>query len=271
MKKAGVIGHPISHSKSPLIHGYWLKKYGIEGIYSAYDIPSESLAEGVNRLIEDGLVGFNVTLPHKQKMLFLCQRLTKSATQIGAVNTVFLNEKGEMVGDNTDAYGFCENLQNLYPDFDWKGKTVAVIGAGGAARAVLYALREKKVGQIRLTNRTKNSADNLGQMYQADVIAWDKKDSIVPDADLIINTTSLGMKGQPPLEIDLSGVTNQTLVYDIVYNPLHTQFLQQARNLGAKTVTGIGMLIHQARPAFQTWFGVMPVVDEEVNKILMPE
>lgn len=269
MLKAGVIGHPISHSKSPLIHGYWLELYGINGEYKTYDIAAENLERGINDLIADGLKGFNVTLPHKQNIMTLCDSLSDEAQAIGAVNTVSVTESGGLYGHNTDAFGFSQNLIETIPDFGWSQKIVTVIGSGGAARAVLYALHKNNCSEIRITNRTRESAEKIGLPYDAKIYDWDKHDEACQNAHLIINTTSLGMKGQPELEINLSGIAKNAVVYDIVYHPLETALLKQARQKGANCVTGIGMLLHQARPGFQTWFGTYPEVTETLRNSLL--
>lgn len=269
MIRAGVIGYPISHSKSPYIHGYWLKKYGIDGEYKAYEIRPETLETDIHDLVHAGVSGFNVTLPHKQNMMRLCQTLTDEARLIGAVNTVTVLKNGDLHGDNTDAFGFTQNLEKTIPGFDWTKKTATVIGAGGAARAVLYALSQKAVPEVRITNRTQESAENLARLYHATPFEWKDRDKSVSGADLIINTTSLGMKGQNPLDIDLSGIQESTVVYDIVYTPLITPFLHQAQNEGARIVTGIGMLLHQARPGFHAWFGQTPTVTDELENLIL--
>jgi shikimate dehydrogenase len=269
MIKAGVIGHPISHSKSPLIHGYWLKQYGIEGEYKTYDIDPAALETGVRGLVDAGLVGFNVTLPHKQNIIPLCKTLSNDARSIGAVNTVTVLKNGDLHGHNTDAFGFARNLKVAVPDFDWENATATVIGAGGAARAILYALQQHGIINIRITNRTIESAQNLAALYQAKVIDWDDRNASVRDADLIINTTSLGMKGQNSLDIDLSGINGNAVVYDIVYTPLMTPLLQQAEEKHVRIVTGVGMLLHQARPGFEAWFGHFPDVTPELESLIL--
>lgn len=269
MIKAGVIGHPIAHSKSPSIHGYWLNQYGIEGEYKAYDIAPAELESGVRRLVDAGLVGFNVTLPHKQSIMKLCKTLSDDARLIGAVNTVSVSKNGDLHGHNTDAFGFAQNLKVAVPDFDWKNATATVIGAGGAARAVLYALHQQGVPAIRITNRTRESAEQLAAHYHAQVVDWDDRNAAVRDADLIVNTTSLGMTGQPSLDIDLSDINGNAVVYDIVYTPLMTDLLQQAEEQRVRFVTGIGMLLHQARPGFELWFGHFPDVTPELESLIL--
>jgi shikimate dehydrogenase len=258
--KAGVIGHPISHSKSPLIHGAWLKQYAIDGEYKAYDIPSDDFENHIKRLVQDGLKGFNVTLPYKQKILSLCADLSDGARAIGAVNTVTIDDNGLLHGHNTDAFGFTANLEETFENFDWTKYPATVIGAGGAARAILYALQSKNVPEIRITNRTYSAADNLASLYNAKPFEWDNRNKAIQGAGLVINTTSLGMIGGDALDIDLNGAINDAIIYDIVYTPLITPLLEQARQKRLRTVTGIGMLLHQARPAFNLWYGIMPEI-----------
>lgn len=272
MKKACLIGHPVTHSKSPLIHNYWLRNYGIEGDYQALDVSSENLRDEVMRLRDEGFAGFNVTLPHKQAVRDLCTTLDQEAEKIGAVNTVVFSPSGEIEGRNTDAFGFLQNAILTQPQFfalHGQDLGAAVIGAGGAARAVLFALRRLGLTDIRLTNRTLASAEALGAEFSARVYAWEDRVRATAGARLLINTTSLGMKSFPPLDLDLRYLTDDALVYDIVYAPLRTPLLQQAEARGLLTVTGIGMLLHQARPAFQAWFGVMPAVTPELQDMVL--
>lgn len=269
MKRAGVIGHPIAHSKSPRIHGYWLEKHGIAGEYKAYDVHPHQLKDEVMRLRDEGLAGFNVTLPHKQNVMEYCTTLNDEAQRIGAVNTIVFYPNGEIEGRNTDAFGFMQNATESHPDFKWQDAPALVLGAGGAARAILYALKRAGVPEIRLTNRTIETAEALADEFGCTVHEWDEREAAVEGAGAVINTTSLGMTGQPPLDIDLSPIEAGALVYDIVYAPLMTPLLRQAEAKDCRVVTGIGMLLHQARPGFQAWFGVMPDVDDVLrNKVL---
>lgn len=269
MIKAGVIGHPISHSRSPRIHGYWLGKFAIDGEYKAYDIAPDDLVDGFKRLIDQGLVGLNVTIPHKQHIMNLCHSLSDEAQKIGAVNTITISSDQRIHGHNTDAFGFAQNLIETIPEFDWANTIATVIGAGGAARAVLYALSQYGIPEIRIINRTIEHATELGLLYQAKAIEWDHRHHACATAQLVINTTSLGMKGQPDLDIDLSGISEDAIVYDIVYHPLHTPLLQQASQRKLRIVTGIGMLLHQARPGFQSWFGIYPDVPPELKEMIL--
>ena len=268
--KACVIGHPIAHSKSPLIHNHWLRQYGIEGSYKAIDIVPENLAEDIQSLIDGGYDGFNVTVPHKQAVMALCDMLDETAQKIGAVNTVVIKE-GKLHGKNTDAFGFIANIKTAQPDFIFKNKTAFVLGAGGAARAVIYGLLEEGIEKIILSNRTMEKARELQSMAPdaVDVVSWEERKQALKAADLLVNTTSLGMQGKPHLEMDLSALPKTAPVNDIVYAPLMTDLLQQAKDRGNPIVTGIGMLLHQARPAFEAWTGVLPEVTGELeSKVL---
>lgn len=272
MMKAGVIGHPIAHSKSPLIHQYWLRKYEIRGEYLAYDIPPENFLEEAKNLLDSGgLKGFNVTLPHKQTIMNLCTTLSNEAKAIGAVNTVIYHSSGDIEGRNTDAFGFMENARETIPYFDWSLGPVTVLGAGGAARAVIYALQKAGVCEIRATNRSWEKAKRLADDFGIKPYEWGMRNVALEESIALINTTSLGMKGQDALEIDLAPMNPSSLVYDIVYTPLETELLNQARSKKLQVITGIGMLLHQARPAFEAWFGVMPeVTDELKQRVLVP-
>jgi shikimate dehydrogenase len=271
--KAAVIGHPVKHSKSPLIHHYWIKKYGLQGSYEAIDLAPENLERGLKDLIKEGYTGFNFTVPHKEAVMKLCDSVDLNAQSIGAVNTVAVEGK-KLRGMNTDAYGFLTNITESTGGFSFGGKCAVVLGAGGAARAVIGGLMGAGIGKIILMNRTKGRALALasemdmatGIIHVAD---WESRDDIMHEADLLVNTTSLGMNGQLPLEIDLKKLSARALVNDIVYAPLETQLLKDARALGATTVSGIGMLLHQARPAFKAWFGVMPEVTDELQELVL--
>lgn len=265
-KKAGVIGWPISHSKSPLIHGHWLKKYNLEGCYEAIAIAPDDLPHEIARLKAEGFSGFNVTVPHKQAIMPLLDNISADAERIGAVNTVVISANGKLEGHNTDAFGFIENLKEGAKNFDFTKGPAIVLGAGGAARAVVYALVHAGVPEIRIVNRTQARAEDLAKAFpNTKACGWDELPKIMTDAALLINTTSLGMKGQPELEIDIAPLPIAALVHDIVYAPLQTKLLIAANEKGNPTVTGIGMLLHQARPAFEAWFGVLPDVDDDLR------
>lgn len=268
----GLIGHPVSHSKSPLIHNYWIEKYGLKGHYTAVDIAPEDLESGLRALIEKGFTGFNVTVPHKESMLRLCDHVEKSAATIGAVNTVYI-QSGKLHGFNTDAFGFVQNIKTAVPEFSFAGGPVVLLGAGGAARAVLYALTQEGTPQIYLTNRTRERAAELQKNFKDDgaieIIDWEKRAEILENAALLVNSTTLGMTGQAPLEMDLRALPQTALVNDLVYAPLKTNLLKRAAEKGCRTVDGIGMLLHQARPGFEKWYGVLPALDKTLEEIVL--
>jgi len=275
--KAGVIGSPIAHSLSPFIHNYWLDKYGINGQYDAIEVKTEDLLSFFKNMVKNGYSGVNVTLPHKETMLTLLQNCDPFAKFIGAVNTVIFREEG-LIGTNTDFLGFARNLKESAPEFDFtKGKAV-VIGAGGAARAVVFALASMGVPEIIITNRTKDKAETICNQLIESVdlpkdkilsIEWEKRDHALKDANLVVNTTSLGMVKQPALELDLSQLPVSSLVTDIVYNPLETDLLRHAKDRGNITVDGLGMLLHQAVPGFEAWFGKKPEVTTELRDYII--
>lgn len=267
MMKACVIGHPILHSKSPKIHSYWLMKNKMEGEYHRFDVKSDALKDKIQWLKDEGFKGFNVTIPHKEAILEYCDIVDETAQMIGAVNTVLI-QGDKLIGFNTDAYGFINNIKAVHEDFSFEGKSAVVLGSGGAAKAVLYGLIDEGVKEIILTNRTRKKADKLAAQF-GDVITvatWDKRHQILDKANLLVNTTSLGMEGQPLLDLKLEGIPQDAIVNDIVYSPLMTPLLEGAKILGNPYVTGIGMLLYQAQPAFKLWTDVLPEVDEGLIK-----
>ena len=268
--KAGVIGHPISHSKSPLIHQYWLSRYNLDGSYIAIDIGLKNLNSGVQNLVVEGFEGFNVTIPHKQDIINLCDEIDEKAKAIGAVNTVTI-KNGQLFGSNTDAFGFIENIKSNVPNFVFKGKTAFVLGAGGAARAILYGLIDEGVQKIKLSNRSIEKAQALQETAPdvIEVVSWDTKEKALSDVDLLVNSTSLGMVGQPELLLNLDQLPTHALVNDIVYTPLITDLLNTAKLRGNLIVTGIGMLLHQARPSFKSWTDILPEVTQELEKDIL--
>lgn len=265
--RAGVIGYPVKHSKSPLIHRHWLETYRIDGDYTAIEIAPDRLAEKIHALAAEGFAGFNVTVPHKQAVMALCDHVDDTARAIGAVNTVKI-ENGVLSGTNTDAYGFIENIKRAAPSFSYVNGPAVVLGAGGAARAVIYGLLQEGVPDIRLTNRTQARAEELREMApgRIAVVPWEEKEDALAGAALLVNTTALGMTGQPPLDIGLEKLPRDALVTDIVYAPLTTDLLAAAAARGNPVVTGIGMLLHQARAGFELWFGVLPDVTEALER-----
>ncbi len=271
-KKLGVIGHPVSHSKSPLIHGTWIEALGLDASYKVIDISPAELSERLPQLMhEEGYTGLNVTIPHKEAMLDLCDEVDDIARAIGAVNTVFMRD-GKICGTNTDAYGIIQNIHFFDPDnpFDITKGAAVILGAGGAARATVYSLLEHGCPQIILTNRTRAKAETLAQMdKRITVIDWDARHQALEHANMLVNTTSLGMKGQPALEMNLDALPKDALVTDIVYAPLMTDLLKAAQARGNPVQTGIGMLLHQAAKSFHYWFGITPEVDAAlIQKVL---
>lgn len=271
--KAGVIGWPVAHSLSPTLHGYWLKEHHINGRYDRLAIPPEDLKSFLSGLKDHGLQGVNVTLPHKENACQLMDETSSFARRVQAVNTVIVRDDGSLFGDNTDGFGFIESLKSSAPTYDFANAPAVVLGAGGAARAILAALHDAGVPEIRLTNRTRQRAEDLVSQLDipVDLLDWPLAPDALSDAGLVINTTSLGLKGTPSgaLLNMARALPAKSLVTDIVYTPLITPFLQTARDRGAQTVDGLGMLLHQARPGFEAWFGVTPAVTPELRQALL--
>lgn len=258
LKIAGVAGWPVSHSLSPRLHNYWLKQLGIHGEYNAYEVRPEALPGFIESLRSmHGMRGCNLTLPHKEHAIALLDSVDALAQTVGAVNTI-IAEDGKLHGTNTDVYGFAENIR---PHMTGNGKAV-ILGAGGASRAVAKALLDLGFADIHITNRTRAKAEAvnaaLGGVLKIE--EWDMRSAVLKGADLLVNTTSLGLKGQPPLQLDLSALPKTALVTDIVYKPLLTPLLEWAQAHGNPTVDGLGMLIYQAVPGFTAWFGAPPDV-----------
>ncbi|MCG6113557.1 MAG: shikimate dehydrogenase [Mesorhizobium sp.] len=269
--KAFVVGHPITHSRSPLIHGHWLREYGLAGSYERVEIAPEAIASFLEGLASQGYAGGNVTLPHKEAAFAAVNRRDAAAEAIGAVNTVWL-ECGELHGSNTDAYGFAANLDEQAPK--WReGRRACVLGAGGAARAILYALVEAGYDNIRLVNRNTERAAALAARFGAKIqpLAWEQVDRALADADLLVNTTSLGMGGSAFPEIELGLIDRDAIVTDIVYSPLETPLLRRADAAGFATADGLGMLLHQAVPAFERFFGTRPAVTPELRQMIVDD
>lgn len=262
MKHACVIGWPVAHSRSPVIHRYWLKLYGLEGAYEQEAVRPEEIAEFLKTLGSHGYAGANVTLPHKEAALAAADRADQAATTIGAANTLWLDAKGLLHASNTDAYGFMTHLAQEAPDWNKGKRPVMVLGAGGAARAILQGLIEAGASKILLANRTGDRAKVLAQSFgpRVSVVPWEDRSKALAGCGLLVNTTSLGMTGKPPLDINLSALPLDAIVADIVYSPLETPLLAAAVGRGNRTVDGLGMLLHQAVPGFERWFGVRPEV-----------
>jgi len=265
LKAACVIGWPVGHSRSPLIHNYWIKQHGLDAEYRREAVPPEQFKDFITHLAARGYVGANVTVPHKQAALAVSEP-DERARAVGAVNTLWL-DGGRLRSTNTDVEGFIGNLDATAPGWDRGLQSALVLGAGGAARAVVFGLLERGIGRILLVNRTaERAAALLTQFGDRVVLArWSDLDELVAEARLLVNTTSLGMAGQPPLTIDLARLSPDAVVSDLVYAPLETALLAAARSRGLRAVDGLGMLLHQAGGGFQRWFGVRPQVTEALR------
>jgi shikimate dehydrogenase len=267
--RACVAGWPVDHSRSPLIHSYWLRKLGIDGLYGKTAVPPgqfAAFAEGIGR---DGLVGANVTIPHKEAAFAACDWVSANAADLGAVNTLW-RANGKLCGDNTDVAGFLDNLDEQAPEWRSETRCAIVLGAGGAARAIVRGLVSAHVDRIVIVNRTLDRADRLASQYGDDALSapWTALPELLAGADLLVNTSSLGMAGQPALDIDLAPLHARAIVADIVYIPLETPLLAAARSRGLRIVEGLGMLLHQAAPGFERWFGVRPLVTPELRALI---
>ena len=268
---AGVLGNPIAQSKSPKLHRHWLSKYGLRGDYVPLHVTEANLETVVRTMPKMGFVGANVTLPHKIAVMQLADKITDRATLIGAANTLTFKEDGKIIADNTDGYGFMANLKQNAPDWDPTSGPAVLLGAGGAARAIIVALADAGVTEILLTNRTRTKADALRAEFgtRIRVVDWVQAGNILEGAATVINSTSLGMTGNAALRVPLDGLTKGTLVTDIVYSPLRTRLLDEAEAAGCTVVDGLGMLLHQGVPGFERWFGVRPEVDDETRQAVL--
>ncbi|RIK86093.1 MAG: shikimate dehydrogenase [Hyphomicrobiales bacterium] len=269
--RAFVVGHPIAHSRSPLIHGFWLETLGIAGSYERLDVHPDAIDAFLRGLPRSGFVGGNVTIPHKQAAHRAADRLDAAAEAIGAANTLWL-EDGRLVAGNTDAHGFAASLDSQAPG--WRqARTALVLGAGGAARAVVFALKEAGFADIRLVNRTLARAQELADRFGPGVSAhgWDAAGELSADAGLVVNTSSLGMAGKDALPLDVSLLPGDAIVADIVYVPLETPLLAAARARGLVGVDGLGMLLHQAVPGFERWFGARPQVTPALRERIVAD
>ena len=270
---AAVLGHPINHSKSPKLHNYWLSLFNIDGYYIPLDIDPRNFENSIRALGGLGFVGANVTIPYKEKVLKIADKISDRAAIIGAANTLTFLQDGTIYADNTDGYGFLQNIKCKYNDWTAGEGTSVVFGAGGASRAILGALIEDGANEVILANRTRSRADQLRSDFGAKikVVDWMKVQNYLSDASTVINATSLGMDGKAELPIPLQGLKKNTLVTDIVYTPLNTPLLENAAKRGCRTVDGLGMLIHQAIPGFERWFGMKPDVSENLRKLLISQ
>ncbi len=268
---AGVIGWPVDHSRSPVLHNHWLARYDIDGAYIPLPVAPENLIAALRALSLLGLRGANVTLPHKQAAARVMDRLDPGAARLEAVNTVVVEPDGTLVGLNTDGFGFLEHMRSTFPAWQPDRGAALILGAGGASRSILAALAGVGVGKLRLSNRSEERARDTARVVDGpvEVIAWPDRHQGLLDAALLVNTTSLGMAGQPSLSIDLQSLPAHAIVADIVYTPLDTPLLQAARARGLAVLDGVGMLLHQARPGFAAWFGIEPRVDEALRQAVL--
>jgi shikimate dehydrogenase len=272
VRRACIVGHPVAHARSPVIHRYWLSEHKIDGDYAREDVPPERVDAFFASFAKSGYVGGNITLPHKQAAFRALARAEPVAAALKAVNTIWL-EGGRLAGTNTDVHGFLANFDEARPGWSDEAEQAVVLGAGGGARAVVYGLLQRGVDRVVVVNRTaaraQAIADELGERVTPapfdDLAAW------LQDADILVNATKLGMAGQPPLAIDLASMQEGATVYDIVYVPLETPLLAAARARGLQGIDGLGMLLHQAVPAFERWFGVRPAVSQGLREALLAD
>ena len=269
MLKACIIGYPVAHSRSPIIHRHWLATHAIDGSYIHEEVKPENFASFVKSMPHNGFVGGNVTIPHKTSLLSLAAHRTKEAEAAGAANTLWF-ENGQPCVDNTDIKGFLANLDAAVDGWDKQAETAVVLGAGGASRGIIYGLLQRGFSRIILSNRTYSASEALVKIFGKAVTAvhWRETERWLSDADLLVNTTSLGMIGQPPLELHLANLPAYAVVTDAVYVPLETPLLTQARLRGLRTVGGLGMLLHQAVPGFERWFGIQPCVTSHLTRLI---
>lgn len=271
VKLAGVIGQPIAHSRSPHLHGHWLKRYSISGHYIPMEVAQSDLKSVLETLPKMGFQGVNVTLPHKEAVIELADSVTDRASLIGAANTLTFTADGRIQADNTDGVGFLANIQDYVPEWSAKSGPCVVFGAGGASRAIIAALSQAGAPLIRVTNRTRARSDALKDHFGAkiEVVDWVQAGNVLGDASLLVNTTSLGMQGKSALRVPLDGLRPETVVTDIVYTPLETELLRTAKAAGCQTVDGLGMLLHQAAHGFERWFGTAPEVDMDLRQAVL--
>jgi shikimate dehydrogenase len=268
---AGVIGTPIAHSKSPKLHQHWLRRYGLQGHYIPMNILSADLEAAIEMMPKMGFVGVNVTIPHKEHILSVADLVSDRAAVMGSANTLIFRADGKVHADNTDGYGFLENLKQGAPDWDASSGPAAVIGAGGAARAVISSLIDAGCPEIRLSNRTKTRADGLRQEFgtKVEVVDWVMAGNMLDGATTVVNASSLGMTGASEMRVPLDALSSSAVVTDLVYAPLETPLLSYAKSIGCKTVDGLGMLLHQAVPGFERWFGLRPEVDDALRNAVL--
>ena len=267
---AGVMGWPVMHSRSPMMHNYWLKKHGLAGTYVPLAIRPEHLAAALRGLHPLGFAGVNVTIPHKQEAMKIVDEVDALARSIGAISCVVVRPDGSLAGTNNDCYGFIQAVQQEQPGWRVDAGPIVVIGAGGGSRAVCYGLAQEGAKEIRLVNRSSERAKAIAEAFGGPIRAlrWEQRNDALEDAATVVNTTSCGMVGQPPLDIKLDKLPKNALAADIVYIPLETPFLAAARKRGNRTINGLGMLLNQGRPAWKAWFGIEPEVTAELRAMV---
>ena len=267
---AGVMGWPVMHSRSPMLHNHWFRQYDLAGSYVPLAIRPEGLGAALRALHPLGFAGVNLTIPHKQQALTIVDEVDTVARSIGAISCVVVRPDGSLAGTNNDCWGFIENLRQEQPDWRADAGPIVVLGAGGGSRAVCYGLAQDGAREIRLVNRTlaraKGIADELGAPIEA--VPWEQRGDALEGAAMVVNATSLGMIGQPALDISLDKLPASAIAADIIYIPLETPFLAAARRRGNRTVNGLGMLLNQGRPAWKTWFGLEPDVTAELRRMI---
>ena len=267
---AGVMGWPVMHSRSPMLHNYWFKQHGLAGTYVPLAIRPEGLAGALRALHPLGFAGCNLTIPHKQEAMRIVDEVDKLAKSIGAISCVVVGPDGSLAGTNNDCYGFVHNIRHEQPGWRADSGPVVVIGAGGGSRAVCYGLAQEGAKEIRLVNRSFDRAKGIAGEFGGPIKAlpWDERHDALDGAAMVVNTTSCGMVGQPALDIRLDKLPKTALVSDIIYIPLETPFLAAARKRGNRTVNGLGMLLNQGRPAWKAWFGIEPEVTAELRAMI---
>jgi shikimate dehydrogenase len=270
-KLAGVMGWPVAHSRSPIIHNHWIREHGLSGAYGHFAVQPHCLGEAIAGLRALGLAGCNITIPHKVHAMQWVDEVHPMAQRVGAINCVVVQDDGRLVGYNHDGYGFIQSLLSAQPHWRADAGAAVVIGAGGACRAILVSLIDAGAREIRLLNRTRSKAEQLAQEFGPAIHVgdWSDKEAALAGAALLVQTTNQGMHGEPPLPLELTELPTSALVADIVYTPLETPLLAQARQRGNATVNGLGMLLHQARPAFASWFGVDPHVTPALEQAVL--
>ncbi|MGH8661993.1 MAG: shikimate dehydrogenase [Burkholderiales bacterium] len=267
---AGVMGWPVVHSRSPLLHNYWFKRHELAGTYVSLGIRPEGLAAALRALHPLGFSGVNLTIPHKQQAMAIVDEVDAVATRIGAISCVVVRPDGSLAGSNNDCYGFTHNLRQEQPDWRAAAGPIVVLGAGGGARAVCYGLLQEGAKEIRLVNRTLARAKGIAAEFGSAIkpLPWEDRHNALEGAAMAVNATSQGMTGQPALDIRLDQLSKAALAADIIYTPLETPFLAAARARGNRTVNGLGMLLHQGRPAWKAWFGIEPEVTAELRALM---